>query len=37
MFLYNDAPAGCYRTPERVKVWQSSGGLMGLSHRAPND
>ena len=29
MFLYNDAPAGCWGSPENVKNWIDSGGFYG--------
>lgn len=28
-FLYNEAPSGCWGTPERVRDWMHSGGLDG--------
>lgn len=33
-FLYNEAPCGCYGSPETVSAWCMSGGLQGLSARA---
>ena len=29
-FLYNEAPAACYGSPERVRDWIEAGGLEGL-------
>lgn len=31
MWLYNDAPRGCYGSPEIVRDWINSGGLNGQS------
>lgn len=28
-FLHNDAPPGCYGSPERVREWIAKGGLEG--------
>ena len=28
-FLYNDAPADCYGSPEKVAAWAKAGGLKG--------
>jgi hypothetical protein len=30
-FLYNDAPCGCYGSPETVAAWCNSGGLNGIA------
>jgi hypothetical protein len=30
MFLHNDAPRGCYGSPQHVKDWVAQGGLSGL-------
>lgn len=30
-FLYNDAPRGCYGSPEHVKDWIAGGGLAGIA------
>lgn len=27
LFLYNEAPAGCYGSPEKVDAWIAKGGL----------
>lgn len=34
MFLHNQAPRGCYGSPERVKDWIAQGGLAGLESTA---
>lgn len=31
-FLYCDAPAGCWGSPERVEEWIKDGGLIGLEN-----
>lgn len=31
MFLHNEAPGGCYGSPEHVKDWIAQGGMKGLS------
>ena len=36
MWLYNDAPGGCYGSPERVRAWMEAGGLEGI-RRARKD
>lgn len=30
MFLHNEAPCGCFGSPEHVKDWIAQGGLAGL-------
>lgn len=30
MWLYNDAPCGCQGSPEHVRDWIKSGGLVGI-------
>ncbi len=30
-FLRNEAPAGCYGSPDRVREWIRDGGLVGLT------
>lgn len=29
MFLYNDCPAGCHGSPDRLRAWSEAGGLEG--------
>lgn len=29
MFLYNEAPPGCYGSPEKVSAWAKRGGTLG--------
>jgi len=29
VFMYQEAPAGCWRTNERIRVWAAKGGLLG--------
>lgn len=29
VFLFNEAPAACYGSPEKVKAWIEQGGLSG--------
>ena len=29
MFLYNEAPPGCYGSPEKVRAWHRADGLYG--------
>lgn len=31
MWLYNEAPAGCWGSPKRFKDWIARGGLVGLN------
>ena len=31
-FLYNEAPGGCFGSPDHVKDWLAQGGLSGCSH-----
>jgi hypothetical protein len=31
MWLYNEAPRGCYGSPEAVHDWITAGGLAGLA------
>lgn len=33
-WLYNDAPSGCYGSPQKVAEWISGGGLSGLNEAA---
>ena len=29
-YLYNEAPRGCWGSPEKVKAWSKAGGLEGM-------
>lgn len=33
-YLYNQAPQGCWGSPELVKAWKANGGLKGLEEAA---
>ena len=32
-YLYNQAPGGCWGSPENVKAWKKAGGLKGLEKK----
>jgi hypothetical protein len=35
-YLYNEAPIGCYGSPEAVKKWMAAGGLEGMAEPVPD-
>lgn len=36
-FLYNEAPIGCFGSPDHVSEWLKAGGIEGLAHSNQKD